>query len=403
MKVLLLNQVFYPDLVSTAQHAGDLARELAAQGHEVTVLASRRAYDDPKVRFSRKEDWDGVRIVRVSCSGFGKGARWRRALDFGTYIAACSLRLLLFSPFDVVVTMTTPPLLSALAAAFMRLRGGRLVVWVMDLNPDEAVAAGWLRENSLTARVLERLLEASLNRADTIIVLDDFMKERVVRKGIDERKVSVLPPWCHDDVVHYDAEGAKAFREEHGLSAKFVVMYSGNHSPCHPLDTLLEAAVRLSDRPEICFCFVGGGSRFAQVQRFAEDRKLKNVVCLPYQPLERLGTSLSSADLHVVVMGDPFVGIVHPCKVYNILKVGIPFLYIGPLQSHVTDLLPVAAVGTWAHLAKHGDVNRVVEQILACMGTGNGKRWSDEVQLAGNFSRKTLAGKMVQLISGGKS
>ena len=80
MKVLLLNQVFYPDLISTAQHAGDLARELAAEGHEVTVLASRRAYDDPKVRFSGKEDWDGVRIVRVSCSGFGKGARWRRAL-----------------------------------------------------------------------------------------------------------------------------------------------------------------------------------------------------------------------------------------------------------------------------------------------------------------------------------
>ena len=38
-------------------------------------------------------------------------------------------------------------------------------------------------------------------------------------------------------------------------------------------------------------------------------------------------------------MGDQFVGIVHPCKIYNILAVKRPFLYIGPKDSHVSDII----------------------------------------------------------------
>ena len=55
----------------------------------------------------------------------------------------------------------------------------------MDLNPDEAIAAGWLDENSLTSRVLQRMLNYSFKVATRTIVLDRFMKERVVAKGVD--------------------------------------------------------------------------------------------------------------------------------------------------------------------------------------------------------------------------
>ena len=64
-----------------------------------------------------------------------------------------------------------------------------------------------------------------------------------------------------------------------------------------------------------------------------------NIQCLPYQPLDQLAGSLSAADLHVVVMGDAFVGLVHPCKIYNILSVAAPVLYIGPRPSHLSEML----------------------------------------------------------------
>jgi len=188
-------------------------------------------------------------------------------------------------------------------------------------------------------------------------VLDRFMKERVVAKGVDPERITIVPPWSHDDAVDYSEAGREAFRRQHSLSDKFVVMYSGNHSPCHPLDTLLSAARALETRSEIEFCFVGGGSEQVKVR----ESGLSNVKCLPYQPLDELSNSLSAADLHVVVMGEKFVGIVHPCKVYNILAVGGPVLYIGPQPSHVTDI--ASQHGTFFR-ARHGEVDAVVGAIM---------------------------------------
>src|ERR1035438_526365 len=138
------------------------------------------------------------------------------------------------------------------------------------------------------------------------------MRDRVIAKGVSERRVAILPPWSHSSVVHYDERGRERFREAHGLTGKFVVMYSGNHSPCHPLDTVLHAAREMAADPNVAFLFIGGGSEFRKVREFAATHSLSNVQCMPYQPLESLAGSLSSADLHFVVMGDPFVGIVHP-------------------------------------------------------------------------------------------
>src|SRR5206468_1545889 len=85
-------------------------------------------------------------------------------------------------------------------------------------------------------------------------------------KGIGPDKIAVIPPWSHDDAARFDAEGREAFRQAHGLADKFVVMYSGNHSPCHPLDTLLAAAGSLAHRKDIVFCFVGGGSEWRKIR-----------------------------------------------------------------------------------------------------------------------------------------
>src|SRR5207249_1091210 len=157
------------------------------------------------------------------------------------------------------------------------------------------------------------------------------------------------------------------FRKAHGLDGKFVVMYSGNHSPCHPLDTLLGAARRLADVQDIVFCFVGGGSEWRRIKEQLDSQLStlnsqlsSNLLCLPYQPLSELSGSLSAADLHVVVMGNPFVGLVHPCKIYNILTVAAPLLYIGPRPSHLSEILD-ALDGEYACAASaHGDVDQVV-------------------------------------------
>ena len=403
MRVLLLNQCFYPDVVSTAQHLTDLAVRLADLGHEVTVLAGRRGYDNPELRFRKREVWRRITVLRISATHFGKTTRWRRALDFGSYLAACAFRLLLLPRFDAVFALTSPPLISLLGALFVKLKGGRLFIWVMDLNPDEAVAAGWLRRGSVVERTLASALRYSFECAGKVIALDRFMKGRIVEKGIPEERIVVIPPWPHDDVVHFDPAGRAAFRSVHGLDCKYVVMYSGNHSPCHPLNTLLEAAASLHRHPEIHFCFVGGGTEFEKTRAFARDRGLANVTCLPYQPLKDLSASLSAADLHVIVMGDSFVGLVHPCKIYNVLSVGSSFLYIGPRDSHVTDIICGLGNSLEIRQAAQGDAVTVARHILDLYRRSSAQRPEMQKSAAAGYSKETLLPRITQLVASAQS
>ncbi len=363
-RILILNQAFYPDVVATAQYAADLALALAAEGYDVTAVAADRGYDDPGRKFKRHESWRGVRIYRVPLTRFGKGARWRRAVDFASFMAACAARVTCLKSFDVVIALTTPPLISVLAAALVPWRARRLLYWCMDLNPDEAIAAGWLRNNSVTAKLLRLFQRFSMQRAQRVVVLDRFMAERLVRHGIGRERIAVIPPWSYDGVVRFDAGVRAAFREEQGVEGRFVVLYAGNHSPCHPLDTLMHAAERLRDDPRFLFMFVGGGTEYRRLQVEARRRHLPNTRFLPYQPLEKLSAVLSAADLHAVVLGKEFRGIVHPSKIYNILGVGAPVLYIGPAESPIMDIAaPLADHGIEIRHVHHGDPDGVVRHL----------------------------------------
>jgi colanic acid biosynthesis glycosyl transferase WcaI len=397
MNILLVNQCFYPDVVAVSQYLTDLAVSLSTRGHSVTVLASNRAYDDPDVTFPDKQIWKGIKVIRVSTLGWGRKSKWLRIADFASFFLNCFVQICRIAKQDVVVAMTVPPLISIIAAFFVQLKGGRLIYWIMDLNPEEAIAAGWIRHHSFAAKALQFISAYSMRISRRVIVLDRFVKERIARKGIAEEKISVIPPWALDNFVFFDPAGRSSFRLLHGLEHKHVVMYSGNHSPCHPLDSLLEAALSLREQTEIIFCFVGGGSEFKKVKEFAREHHLDNIYCLSYQPLAGLSASLSAADLHVVVMGDAFVGVVHPCKIYNILAVGGSFLYIGPAEGHIPDLMAAKDMGVAAWRVGHGDVQSLVEYILDSASRTKVLNAPDNMQLK-CFSQEVLLSKMVEVI-----
>lgn len=397
MRILLLNQCFYPDHVATAQYLTELALGLRDAGHEVTVVASSRGYDNPQNRYPSHEVWRGIDIRRIWTPGLGKGAKWRRLLDFASFWLSATLILLRLKKFDVTVCLTSPPLISTLGTVMVKIKGGAVVPWIMDLNPDEAVAAGWLKAGGFVERVLSLLQRWSFRQASRIIALDRFMAARLEAKGVPAEVIHTDPPWSHDAAVRYDEEGRQAFRMEHGLTEKFVVMYSGNHSPCHPLDALLESAHELVGESHIHFLFVGGGSELEKVKRFRDRHGLPNITTLPYQPMAKLAGSLSSADLHTVVLGDPFVGIVHPCKIYNILALGLPFLTLGPKQSHLRDLAAQLPPGDhWA--VENGRPAEVKKMILLAAERRFTKPNPAAQSLAKEFAMEVLRSRLIQVI-----
>jgi len=222
------------------------------------------------------------------------------------------------------------------------------------------------------------------------------MRDRIVAKQIPTQKVAVIPPWTQESQVAFDPAGREAFRAAHGLAGKYVVIYTGNHSPVHPLETLMQTADQLRGETDIVFCFIGGGSEFSKVRKWAENSP--NALCLPYQPLDKLSASLSAADAHVVVMGDAMPGLVHPSKIYNMLTVGAPVIYIGPVPSHVTEILTgLTPRHPWVGV-RHGAVAELVKQIHQLRAESIGLDRLPPAEVKTQFSQATLLPRMVALI-----
>jgi len=357
--VLLMSQVYVPDPAAVGQQLHDAAVEMARRGYRVRVLTSSRGYDSPEVRFPPRETIDGVSVWRLPFSSFGKKSLCARIAGQMCFLLQVIVRGLFTPQIGAVLFSTSPPMCSAAALAVAAIRRVPIVYWVMDINPDQAVALGLVSPKSLMVRAFSLLNRAVLGRAHNVVTLDRFMAERLLKKSDVNRKLDVFPPWPHEDHLAPVDHERNPFRRKHCLEGRFVVMHSGNHSISHPIATVIEAAQRLEDRKDVVFVFVGGGRRKKEVDD-AVAAGASNIVSLPYQPLSELRYSLSAADVHLVTVGDAMVGIVHPSKIYGAMAVARPILLLSPAPSHATDILRQRDIGR--HV-EHGDVEGAVHAI----------------------------------------
>ncbi len=365
--LLILSQVYVPDPTSLGQHMHDAAAEMARRGYRVVVYTSARGYDDPSARFPRRDTRDGVDIRRLPLSSFGKGSIKVRLAAQLLFLQQAAARGVLRRNLHTVLVSTSPPMAGAAGLAIARAHpGARLAFWAMDINPDQSVAMGATTADSALARAFDAMNRRLLKRADVVVALDRYMAATLERKAPVGGRMAVMPPWPHDEPAEPLDHADNPFRAEHGLTGKTVVMYSGNISPAHPIDTILEAADRLRDKPSLVFLFIGGKAARERIDEFAAERGLGNVRTLPYQPLDQLRYSLSAADLHLVIMGKKMVGIVHPCKVYGAMAVHRPILFVGPRDSHVGEILAADQLG-WR--VDHGDIDGAVAALREVLAT----------------------------------
>lgn len=354
MRVLIVSQVFAPEPGSVGEHMAQAAIALAQRGATVRVVTSRNGFDDPTLEFPARENMQGVDVMRVPWSSFGKASIMRRVAGSVGFVVQSTLRSLRGFRPDVVIVGTSPPLSSLVGEALAKLHRAALVYWVMDINPDQVVALGRLPARHPAVRALKFWNARVARSATRVVVLDDDMAERMRAKGADDSRMVISPPWPLEDYLEPVAHGDNPFRAEHALADKRVVMFSGNLSTASPITTFVQAARRVTDVKNLQLLVVGGGEGKKRVDSELAAKPLKNVTSLPYEPQDRLRYSLSAADVHLVSLGNVMRGIVHPSKVYGALAVGRPIIYLGPKGSHIDRMIDEHGIG-WR--IAHGDVD----------------------------------------------
>ncbi len=279
----------------------------------------------------------------------GKSTTLRRLGGYVAFLLGSFVRIVTMPRQDVIVAMTTPPYVVAVALVHKALHPcTRVVLWSMDCYPDAVERLGELRPGGLVARFLRRVNRWAFRRLDGIVALDVAMA-RLIDTYLPERhehRVEVVPNWERAALFPPTAAVEPwAGYDELDTDERIVVLYLGNTGYGHRFDAVLDAAEELVD--EAVFVFVGGGARWAWLDAEVHARGLtRSVLLRGYVPKEETVAVMAGADLALITLDDRSLGIMSPSKLHANLAAGLPVLYVGPTGSNVDEAIERFGCGT---------------------------------------------------------
>jgi glycosyltransferase involved in cell wall biosynthesis len=112
---------------------------------------------------------------------------------------------------------------------------------------------------------------------------------------------------------------------------------------------------------KVMFLFVGGGAKWAKLEREAMRRTLTNFRMRPYQPKERLAETLGVGDVHLVSLDPRLEGLIVPSKFYGIAAAGRPTIFIGSPLGEIARMIAHYRCG---YTVSPGDGEALVDRIL---------------------------------------
>jgi colanic acid biosynthesis glycosyl transferase WcaI len=370
-------QCYAPEDVSGAVLATELAVDLVKRGHQVSMITSAPSYPYGIVYKGYRNrpyqiEWiDGVKVIRTWSYISPKKTFWRQIFHYGTYCVTAIYGGLMAKKPDILVHYSPPLPLGITGYLLSRIWRVPWVMQIEDLYPEAAVAAGMLRNKMMIAFFSELAL-LFYKKASHISSISNIFHQKILDKGIPAQKLSVIPVWADPDAVH-PMPKENRFRRQHDLCGKFVVMYAGNLGRTSSLDDVVIAAEYLRNEPEIVFVFIGEGVNKVSLQKYAAEKKLSNVIFLPFQSRDIFCEVMASADISLVTLNQNSSQFSLPSKTFNIMASGRPIIAVTPGESELAELI---------HCAKCGLIvspEKPVELARAILELKNNREQADEL------------------------
>lgn len=329
MRVLMLTQFYAPE---PAFKFPDLARQLAARGHQVQVITGFPCYPFGKTyagyrqSLCQEEEIDGVLVTRVPQFPDHSRSALRRALYYFSFaLSAATIGLFKARHADVLLVYQSAMPTGLAGWVLSRLRGVPYVLDVVDLWPESVQASGMLN-NRLISGAITRAMQFIYRGADRINVITQGYWRNLVARGVDSQKLSLIHCWPAEGLFD-PTPPLPSVRREHGMEDKFSVVYAGAVGPVQDLRVLLDAAEELRGEPEFQFLVAGEGVQREGLEREALERGLTNLRFLGRRPPEAVRELYAAADaLLVHLKPDPMSSVSIPSKTFAYMASGKPLL-----------------------------------------------------------------------------
>jgi len=329
MKFLFISDNFPPEVNAPATRTWEHCREWVKKGIDVTVLTCFPNFPEGKLfpgykhRLFSNEYMEGVHVIRVITYITANKGFLRRTIDyisfgFASFIAGLFIRT------DLIIA-TSPQLFTAVWArrlAFFKRRP-----WVMevrDLWPESIKSVGVIKEN-IFLKYFERLELRLYKSASKIITVTDTFKSRMISRGIDPAKISVVQNGANLE-LYSPREKNKELLLKFGLSEKFTVGFIGTLGMAHRLDFVIDAASKLEDKA-IHFLIVGAGSERENLENLLKELRPQNVTLVGMISKAEVPEYLSIIDVALINLrkNDTFKAVI-PSKIYESAAMEKPIL-----------------------------------------------------------------------------
>lgn len=235
MRLLILGLNYAPEKVGIAVYTSGMAEALAADGHEVRVIAGQPYYpawriaDGHNPLMMTATDENGVRVTRVPHYIPAKPTGAKRLLHHASFAASALLPAIwhAISWRPDVVLAVAPSLIGApVARMAAALAGARSWLHVQDLEVEAAFATGLLGGSRLAK--LAGIFEAAVLRSfGHVSAISPEMCRRLVDKGVAAERVSEFRNWAETDTVR-PMTTPSAYRQQWNIATEHVALYAGN-------------------------------------------------------------------------------------------------------------------------------------------------------------------------------
>lgn len=352
-------QYFYPEVASTAQLMTELAEGLVSRGYRIKAFVGQPTYIRTK-RLPAKEVYKEIEIERLPCARFDKNNPIGRLLNWTSFTSLVFFRLLFAKNSSPLFIVSNPPFLFIIGYLLNLIRGQKYICLVYDLYPDIAEKLGYIKRESLVFKFWNRCNKEFFRKASSVVVPSENMKKIIEKKlgCIGNSKVKVIHNWADGEFIRPIDKVDNWFAKKYDLVNKLVVLYAGNIGLFHQLETLIAAADKLRANGKIKFVFIGEGGKKNRLMSMVSEKRLDNVLFLPYQDKSILPYSLTCGDISVVSLEKDLDCVAAPCKLYTSLAAGQAILGLVDKNSDVAKIVDKYQVG---FCTAQDDVNSVVE------------------------------------------
>lgn len=207
-------------------------------------------------------------------------------------------------------------------------------ILIYDIYPDTLINQHVFSSQSIWARLWIKRNKKVYAKAKRVFTISEDMKKEV-SKYIDESNISIVYNWSHNERMIPVKKEENPFLKEHGLTEKFIVLYSGNMGMTHDIDVIVDVANELKNENDIRFLFIGEGGKKKLVEKKIEKYHLQNCIVMPYQDKDVLPYSMGAADIGVVTTASEQTGLSIPSKVNAYMSVGSILLCLADPKSEL--------------------------------------------------------------------